>query len=93
VSGRGVGIVKKIGSETELGKIGKALESVKEEKTPIEKETNRLVFIMGIVALCCALGLFLFSAITESLKDPRDRMKNKVPILMILIKKCHNFAF
>ena len=74
VSGRGVGIVKKIGGETELGKIGKALESVKEEKTPIEGETNRLVLIMGIIAAFCALGLFLFYGITKN--DSSDKKKS-----------------
>ncbi len=38
-----------IGSETKLSKIGKSLENIVEEKTPLEKQINRFVRNMAIV--------------------------------------------
>ncbi len=43
VSGQAVGIVKSIGTGTELGKIGKALLSLEEERTPLQVQTGKLV--------------------------------------------------
>ena len=43
ISGRGIAIVKKIGIETEMGKIGKSLQEIRIEKTNLQKETKSLV--------------------------------------------------
>lgn len=43
VSGQSVGIIKAIGSRTELGKIGKALQSLEEERTPLQIQTGKIV--------------------------------------------------
>jgi Ca2+-transporting ATPase len=64
VSGKGVGLIKQTGVRTRLGQIGKSLESLKEEKTPLERETNKLVLVMAIVGVCAALGLFLAIGLT-----------------------------
>jgi len=63
VSGKGVGIVKTIGVNTSLGKIGKSLSELKEEKTPLEKETNRLVFLMAAIGISIAIIVFLYYGI------------------------------
>lgn len=47
-SGLAVAIVTAIGNETKLGKIGKSLEGIKEEKTPLELQINNFVKIMVI---------------------------------------------
>ncbi len=54
ISGQAVGIVKSIGVNTELGKIGKALQSIEDERTPLQVQTGKLVRIFAISggALC-----------------------------------------
>ncbi|MEO8760423.1 MAG: HAD-IC family P-type ATPase, partial [Bacteroidia bacterium] len=42
-SGLAIVTIKAIGNETKLGKIGKSLESIKEEKTPLELQINNFV--------------------------------------------------
>ncbi len=48
-SGLAIAKVSNIGNETKLGKIGKSLESIKEEKTPLELQINNFVKKMVIV--------------------------------------------
>lgn len=48
-SGLAVAVVTAIGNETKLGKIGKSLESIVEEKTPLELQINNFVKKMVIV--------------------------------------------
>ncbi|MBZ5664088.1 MAG: cation-translocating P-type ATPase [Acidobacteriia bacterium] len=60
VQGRGVAIVQAVGLHTEIGKIGKALQSVHLEKTRLQKETARWVRILAIVGgLLCVLVVVL----------------------------------
>ena len=42
-SGLAIATITAIGKETKLGKIGKSLESIEEEKTPLEKQINNFV--------------------------------------------------
>ncbi len=57
VQGQGVAQVRAIGAQTEMGKIGHALQTVKSELTPLQREMNRLVSrLFGIaLALCVAI--------------------------------------
>jgi P-type Ca2+ transporter type 2C len=57
VQGQGTIQVQAIGAQTEMGKIGKALQTVKPEVTPLQREMNRLVSrLFGIaLALCVAI--------------------------------------
>ena len=57
VQGQGIAQVKAIGSQTEMGKIGKALQKIKPETTPLQQEMNRLVSrLFGIaLSLCVAI--------------------------------------
>ena len=57
VGGRGVAEVLAIGKETEMGKIGKALEEIKPERTRLQKETTRIVRNIFILAV------FLFALV------------------------------
>lgn len=53
-SGLAIAIVKAIGLQTKIGQIGKSLEDIKEEKTPLELQINNFVKKMVIV------GAFVF---------------------------------
>ncbi len=48
-SGLAIAEIKAIGNETKLGKIGKSLESISEEKTPLEIQVSSFVKWMAIV--------------------------------------------
>ena len=61
VQGQGVAEVKAIGSQTEIGKIGKALQSVESERTLLQIETGRLVKRLTILGLSlCALVVVIY---------------------------------
>jgi Ca2+-transporting ATPase len=47
-SGLAIATITAIGNETKLGKIGKSLESIQEEKTPLELQINNFVKLMVI---------------------------------------------
>ncbi len=49
VSGLAIAMITAIGNETSLGKIGKSLETIKEEKTPLEIQINGFVKVMVII--------------------------------------------
>jgi Ca2+-transporting ATPase len=51
VHGQGIALVKATGINTEIGKIGKSLQQVKEERTLIQQETGAIVKTIFIVAL------------------------------------------
>lgn len=65
ISGQAVGIVKSIGIKTELGKIGKALQSLQEERTPLQVQTGKLVrtFALcgGVLCLLVIVAYYLTS--------------------------------
>jgi P-type Ca2+ transporter type 2C len=51
VQGQGIACVKATGIRTELGKIGKALQAIETEKTPLQTETARLVQKLSFLGL------------------------------------------
>lgn len=50
-SGLAIAKITAIGNETKLGEIGKSLESIKEEKTPLELQINNFVKKMAIIGV------------------------------------------
>lgn len=62
-SGLAIITITSIGNETKLGKIGKSLESIKEEKTPLELQINdfvkKLVFA-GVIVFVIVWGINYF---------------------------------
>ena len=61
VQGRGVARVETTGPRTELGKIGKALESVETEETFLQKKSGRLIRNFAAVGLSlCVLAVILY---------------------------------
>ena len=61
VQGKGIARVTATGSGTEMGKIGKVLQSVEPEKTMLQKETGRIVRKLAIIGmgLCVMLVIIL----------------------------------
>jgi P-type Ca2+ transporter type 2C len=63
VQGIGVARVKNTGMNTELGKIGKALQRIGTEETMLQKETGRLVGRLAMIGLSlCVLVVVLYGA-------------------------------
>lgn len=54
-SGSGVIEITAVGKNTEYGKIGSTLKSIKHTKTPLEKQINKLVIICTIISLSFCL--------------------------------------
>jgi Ca2+-transporting ATPase len=70
VSGQAVGVVRSTGCKTELGKIGKALQSVEEERTPLQQQTGYIVKTFAITGiLLCALVVIIYWLTRGSLLD------------------------
>ena len=57
-SGLAIATIIAVGNETQLGKIGKSLESIQEEKTPLEKQINN--FVKKMVILGSVVFLFVW---------------------------------
>ena len=61
VQGSGFAQVIEIGAQTQIGKIGKALQTIEPEKTLLQKETARWVRILAILGLVtCAFVVVLY---------------------------------
>jgi Ca2+-transporting ATPase len=68
VQGNGIALVTSTGVNTEIGKIGKALDAVKEEPTRLKKEMGSLVKNITIIAaILCALVIVGFTLTRGSL--------------------------
>ena len=59
VSGHGYAEVTGIGKDTEIGQIGTSLNSIKTEKTLLQKEVNKVVKFVAILAISASLILTL----------------------------------
>jgi P-type Ca2+ transporter type 2C len=65
VQGQGIVRVRSIGAQTEMGKIGKALQQVQSEVTPLQREMNRLVSrLLGIALLLCVAIVVIYGFTT-----------------------------
>ncbi len=61
VKGRGVATVLETGLSTEIGRIGKALQTVEVEETPLQKETGSAVRRLALIGfLMCALVVVMY---------------------------------
>ncbi|WP_413174834.1 cation-translocating P-type ATPase [Anabaena azotica] len=61
VQGQGIAQVQAVGAQTEMGKIGKALQKVKPEPTPLQQEMTRLVSrLFGIALLLCVAIVVIY---------------------------------
>jgi Ca2+-transporting ATPase len=66
VRGQGIVEVKGTGARTEMGKIGKALESVPTDRTPLQKETGRIVRNFALVGLALCAAVIVTYGITRT---------------------------
>jgi P-type Ca2+ transporter type 2C len=65
VQGQGIVKVRSIGTHTEMGKIGNALQKVQPEVTPLQREMNRLVSrLFGIALALCVAIVIIYGATT-----------------------------
>lgn len=61
VRGQGIAEVTATGFRTEIGKIGKALQSLKEGETLLQRETERIVKIFSVIGVAsCALLILIY---------------------------------
>jgi Ca2+-transporting ATPase len=65
VSGQGIARVMATGILTEIGKIGKVLQTVEHEETLLQKETGRLVHRLAFVGLSLCVLVIIFFSITR----------------------------
>jgi P-type Ca2+ transporter type 2C len=65
VQGSGAGVVRAIGADTEIGKIGKALESIETELTPLQTQTRRLVRNIAVIILALAILVAVLYGVTR----------------------------
>jgi Ca2+-transporting ATPase len=66
VAGQGIAEVAAIGTATELGKIGAALESVETERTPLQREVDVLVSRLAVVGLGLAVLVIVIYGLTRA---------------------------
>ena len=65
VQGQGVAKVQATGNRTELGKIGKALQTVETEETLLQRETRQLVSKLALVAIAICIGVVVVYGLTR----------------------------
>jgi len=67
VQGHGVAEIKETGSRTELGRVGKALQTIEPEVSHLKRETKRVVGIMGAFGLStCVLVAVIYGFSSSS---------------------------
>jgi P-type Ca2+ transporter type 2C len=64
-SGQGIAEVMATGVRSELGKIGKALQKIEAEPTPVQRETGRIVRIMASVGLAACAAVAVVYGLTR----------------------------
>lgn len=60
VNGRGLVKVNSTGLHTEIGKIGKSLENIKEEETLLRKETKKIVRSVAVIGIVLCIFVVIF---------------------------------
>ncbi|MBP6828196.1 MAG: HAD-IC family P-type ATPase, partial [Saprospiraceae bacterium] len=64
-SGLGVAHIRSVGAQTEFGKLGKSIESIESDPTPLQRQISRFVkqmLIAGLVAFLVVFGINYFYA-------------------------------
>ena len=65
VKGHGIGLVKETGARTELGRIGATLRTIEPERTPLQREVDRLVRIVGALSLVAVVAVLVIFGMTR----------------------------
>lgn len=90
-SGLAIITVTSIGNETKLGKIGKSLENIKEEKTPLEIQINDFVkkmVVTGVAAFLLVWGINYFNS-----QDILDSLLKALTLAMSILPEEIPMAF
>lgn len=72
----GMGIIKitSVGKNTEFGYIGESLKDIKKEKTPLEKQINKLVYVCTIISII----VFILTIIINYLNHPELEFSKRI---------------
>jgi P-type Ca2+ transporter type 2C len=65
VGGQGIACVSATGARTEIGKIGKALQSLETESTELQKQTGKIVKTFAVVGAALCVAIILVFGITR----------------------------
>ncbi|HEX6759899.1 MAG TPA: cation-translocating P-type ATPase [Propionibacteriaceae bacterium] len=65
VKGHGLALVKQTGAGTELGRIGTALRAIEPERTPLQREVDRLVRYIAVLGLAAAAAVVIIYGVTR----------------------------
>ena len=65
VKGHAMALVRATGARTELGGIGTALRSIETERTPLQREVDRLVKILAVAGLMAAIAVVVIYGLTR----------------------------
>ncbi len=93
VQGHGVARVQRTGPGTELGKIGRALEALEPEETPLQRETRHVVRVLAVVGLVLCIvvaALYAFNSgrwldgLLAGLTLAMAIMPNEFPVVLTL---------
>ena len=74
VNGLGIIEVTSVGKNTEFGLIGQSLNNIKKEKTPLERQINKLVFICTIVSITVFILTIIINYINHPELTPTKRI-------------------
>jgi P-type Ca2+ transporter type 2C len=66
VQGQGIAQVTQTGMRTEMGKIGKALQTIEPEDTKLQKETKRIVGKLTIIAIGICIAVIIIYGLTRN---------------------------
>ncbi len=91
VSGLAIAKISAIGNETKLGKIGKSLESIEEEKTPLELQISNFVKKMVIVGSIIFLIVWIINYLNT--KNVLDSLINSLTLAMSILPEEIPVAF
>jgi P-type Ca2+ transporter type 2C len=92
-SGQGIMSVKKTGGETEMGKIGKMLDIIKEENTPLQKEVGKIIKTVSLIGLMLCLTvviLYIFriggliDGLLAGLTLAMSILPEELPVMMVI---------
>lgn len=90
-SGLAIVIITNIGNETKLGKIGKSLESIKEEKTPLELQINS--FVKKLVILGALVFIIVWAINYFHTYDILDSLLKALTLAMSILPEEIPMAF
>lgn len=65
VKGHGMAVAKETGAGTELGKIGAALRTIEPQRTPLQREIDRLVRILAVFGVAAAIVVVVVYGLTR----------------------------